>query len=1304
MCAALSTLLLVLPIVAYAGGLGDIDVPEPSESPAAPSDGGGGGGGGDGGDGPPVPYVPPAEPEPEPEPEQPSVMSYNPTVTALHSLNAWLAENESAAPTGVYFLPYLEDFPVSLEDTAAYVVDSDGVEHRFAAVYAGYFNTEVAYSRPDTAANQGAANLVTSKKVYSTTDNTRTLQMLGYDLLLADEKVNIWKQGTSVYASYDPVLVNSGPLTANTVVMDIYKALGQYEWDIQFVWVKDDKLSLATSPLQEQISILTNDEDAEDNNGVAKGIDTAEGSTWVWATRTNPALYWDRCKKDVIFSGGAHNVTTAADSIVGSNVSVAFSKGQSDTVTFGEFCAIARAMMDLYGEPVMTEEERLIMLQAYALDIPRCTSSEITEAVEYLAAKGIIDPSMLSIDKNVTFADIEPILCRIADVGSRLTFKSAVYDVNSELFQKGYVKTQIRNSGVNLVGIEEITNPDANIYNDYFIESVDGVTNFIISDDALHGSSGSAIAGNLLCNGIAGTTEQFFLNQGCTKDGYYHFKIAAGTDSATISYDTSDGTELLSGTYTTESGEVLQGISEYTIPVMGGGVYSIEDGVWTRQTFDEAGWTMEYLDSERRSAFSGRYTAYLDSDFHWYNLAIGYTNQQELENIWVNSTLTSSTGVEYTLDGVNQVSIGDSAPLFINPTSDMTVTPSYWWRNEDTVSASGGMIANYTVQVEASKDVFLNSLKLYGGKSSASRSRNKTDTCFYNLGGNLLVSFDFLKESGYASAFNEIPGGNGYIITTRKGAIGNVVLLPDYGKILVGNTLYSTGNDILVYDYNGTKYINYRACIGWTASLLCINNDGVLAVYEQGTARDYTKNCRTGAASVSTFFPSASTSVGTYFDANESAMVGIRMTATYPLGNYLVVISDGTVSVSDMLFTVKRRTGTLNGQPYDLGDDSYARDMFKQMTGFSLDSLSDEYSVQCYALDKNNRDGTGMDYIEIPANNANGKSAITVGYVYYPRVYSDVTEAFPSVAMSDDNYPLPLVKYGRRILDLNLNMYSIGEMAAIEEFGTMPSMFHSGDENDKECSSRISANGSVQKTGDMFENGTMDNVIIYPAPVAVFASIFHNATVQLNSIFNNGSRVYYGTSKCSVYKLSDAYTLSIGGLVVTKDDGKSCYRALTGTSGSSIYVLNDDSMGVNTIVEDKNLSLTDIDALLEDVDGLVDWDQYKFSRLIQEADKYTSILIIFALCVLPRVALLLFLLLMCLALIRDFPLWQRFCDSVFDVYKLLTLGKQNVHTINVKQLFIYSIIAQALFIMIMDGALFNFIEWVSVFFFTLAQR
>ena len=215
------------------------DDPAPEVVPSDPDPGGGdpGSGGDDGGG--------------DVTPTEPNILSYTPVVTALHSVNAAFIENNEA----VYFLPALEDFPVNLADTCSDLTTDDGKQHKFAIVYDGYFNTEVVYNQAVTeGGDSGVSRLQTSKKVFSATDNSRCLNLLGYDLLLADEHCSIVPCNGLINFQYTPTIVGSNYLTAKTCIMDLYKAVGAYEWDIKVTYGEDiSDLAVNTSPLMQQL-------------------------------------------------------------------------------------------------------------------------------------------------------------------------------------------------------------------------------------------------------------------------------------------------------------------------------------------------------------------------------------------------------------------------------------------------------------------------------------------------------------------------------------------------------------------------------------------------------------------------------------------------------------------------------------------------------------------------------------------------------------------------------------------------------------------------------------------------------------------------------------------------------------------------------------------------------------------------------------------------------------------------------------------------------------------------------------------
>lgn len=81
-----------------------------------------------------------------------------------------------------------------------------------------------------------------------------------------------------------------------------------------------------SSPLAQFITMAT------------KGVDLSAVISNVYATRTNPDTYLEMATKDCL------GVVPAADR-------------ESQTLTIGEFCLLAYKLMDLYGEPVLTEKK-----------------------------------------------------------------------------------------------------------------------------------------------------------------------------------------------------------------------------------------------------------------------------------------------------------------------------------------------------------------------------------------------------------------------------------------------------------------------------------------------------------------------------------------------------------------------------------------------------------------------------------------------------------------------------------------------------------------------------------------------------------------------------------------------------------------------------------------------------------------------------------------------------------------------------------------------------------------------------------
>lgn len=1494
-------LVLSLPTVALANPLGPgPGDPDPVVQPSDPGD-----------------YIPPGDGEgeapPPEEPRVPQLLTYTPVVTVLHSVNAGLASDGNA----VYFMPQLEDFPVDLADSCAEVTTDDGKVHKFAIVYDGRFDTEVAYqlAQNDNNDGSGVSRLQTSKKVYSQTDNSRALNLLGYDLLLSDERCSLYNQGGYVNASYSPTLVGTAPITTKTAVMDLYKAVGVYEWDIKVIYGIDEELEVNTSPLMQQIAVLTNDE-------VEGGIDTEEGATWVWASRTNPDIYWTRAKRDAIFDGGAHLYTKPV--YIGNNVSVSFAKNETQTLSMGEFCQLARAIMELYGEPVLTEAEIECMIQTYALVLPVSDMpEEQMEAIRYLSAKGIIDPSTLNWSQQVTFADIEEILLRIADEGSRLTFKYTSNPDNA-MARAGYAKVPVATTDVGFDNVEEIVNPYDSDYYDYFVEAVNGYTNFyleklsgvdllgqgnLVGDendpdkygseapsnnkltiigDSISAYSGydsgssyypasdvssvsqmwygiiaqrggyqlSTVASNSGClveripataagqvsgvmqatshiDATAGTTAVFvgtndvlqgtpvdefetsykkmlsiirernpdtklvcitpyvsgssayneailraaqeysagicnpsmpstvgdnvhpnadgmqtlatscYANFGkatstpkptqpTTGDGtgtipteqltqeaktfafacdklmvagadsiattpgsgyfeylglteyadrwYYHFKISRTLSSITITYDVDPTLEKL-----------LNGFESYTLESAEGGVYNYSDDLPTHMTFDEAVFSYEYIDAPRveEDVHELADTESYLSQYTW--IKVDYRTDKWNEK--VKGTAAESAILKYSQNGKTfTVTAKDldearqtNARRFEDPAGNV------WWCHES-MQEYGIDYIIWVCQTKMSAADFKKALV-----ADAKISSTKESKAYYRAeDGTLLASYDYLKRQGLCSGIQSLRAGSGVMLATKG---GNVSLRDDLDLVIVGDTVIPAKGELLYYKEGEDYYINVKACLGWSDDYVIINNQNALIpLFRENKANSSVKRSTT-TKSVMSYFPSASVSVPysklKTINYKDGLGEGISLSGTNPLGCYLVVYD--TDHDTDWLFVWHRNDVKDSSGGTHTVDEGDARSKFQSLTGVSVCSVSSEYSLKCFQLNRNNvGNPAGIKYLyyDYLANYSAGRA--TFGYVYNPPTFSDINSALNTYITGSEACALPIATVDGKYVNLNLNTCTDMEGNEQLPIGTLPMNMHSSSKSSADKMGTIKSNGrSVEASSATYDN--LDSVKILTAPVGLFQVIKGLGTRSVAQWTSNSGTLFFGSSRCKL----NGSQITVGSRALEFDTNVDAVCTLLSSGVSSVYVINEDSSSLGAILEEK---LEEFGVIVTDPETLIDWSAYKFHRLVQNMDSWTTILLIFVLNVLPRVGMLLFFVLMLFSLIKDVKFWRSFCVNHFDVYSFLTMGKQNVDTVDMKRVVLISLICFSVFLIIMDGQLFNFIIFICRLFVNITQR
>ena len=1252
--------------------------------------------------------------------------TYTPKATILYSANAILA-NEGAE--AVYFLPQIDDFPTNIAETVTDLTDGSGTRHRFALVYDGAFDTDVVYTSPSTinSGEEKNSRLLTSKKVYSLEENSRLLNILGYDLLLSKEAVTMTVDdatGDILFAYNATRLSENTPLNAETCIMDLYKAMGVYEWDISFAYGKDTSFDINESPLLKQVSFLTGKEGTD-------GIDVSEICTYVGATRTNPDLYWERSNRDILFDGGAHNITSG--DYLGSEVSVARTYSRNDTVTLGEFCALARAIMTLYGEPIITDMERDACLKLYGVVIPEGNyTEEVYESILYLAAKGIIDPEFKDFNTRVTFKDIEEILLRIADEGSRLTIKEPEV---CALSRENFVPVE----RVALAGNGNMlytSSSDDVQYKDYLVEIVPDFNDFrvvkkmvsntpIIPPGTNTTTTQAPTVGlpvtqtvgqpvfstrGLQINGKAEATG-VWINAGIETINdiqYYHFKISdslfEGVDNhtLTISYVLAEDEEWPNAQYHTT----------YWITNCYPGLYNFDnidyekyDADITFTSFEDAGFTYQYRDDDTELFSSWTFNA----SSNLYAITVSSTELDAALKDYAHS----DAGYNWSaLEGTdrNRVTIADNVWACLLPIGDDN--GETFWRLEIYTTDTYSKVYNTTFLTHILK-----------GSSNAEEG-------FYRADDNtLMVSVNSLKSRGLVRDFTDL-GANTWLMSVKSAdAITNVVIhdgednQPNF--IMVGDTLYPvTKGEPLFREVDNEPYVNYKATTGWAFDAVLVPTGSTGVVYAAnkkmlsdffGTNSAVNWNSDITTEDITTFFSKNSMKVMVNASLfNDTQPIGIALTSSYPLANYIVVASD--VNGQDDLFVYYMRTSDNKAQEDSW--DTEARNAFTELTGYSL-GASTYYYMRHYVLNQDEHTPTknslskvdhvsgsvsGMTNVGVNMIVAGRNLRYTYGWYYDPPVFGTIKEGID--AWANGELVLPFFIQNGTVYNANVNRMVYVPDGSLLQQGWLPSYFGQQNRNTKDGYVELTYTGTtsvVDKEDSPFKDYNMSDISVVAAPAGNFA-IFKTGVEKKVSDIGGAGDIYYGTSKVRYMSRNDKIQTSSTGTMPDANGDTKAVRTFYGQGNSSVFVLELESTTTTYLPDSDDDVDISMDAVFNNAADLVDWNQFSFHVLVTHLDQWTSILLIFVLNVLPRVCMFLCFILMTLSLLKTWQPWVNFCNNHFDIYKALTLGHLNVNVIELKKLFIYCMICFVFFYMICDGVLFNVIIWFCRWFINLYQR
>lgn len=1270
--------------------------------------------------------------------------THKPRVTALRSLNAYLATDKGQA---VYYVPTLEELP-NIKNAVADTTDYRGNNQKFAAVYDGYFDQmcyEALVRKSDGTYSKTPAIVQSEGR-----DKVRELTTLGYDFLLTDETItDIAPSGEDVNAGYSVHkldLVN-GRVDLNTALMDIYKAVGQEKYDITYIFTPDSGLTVTSSPIQGELSLNLSQYDSVDNSA---------GKAWVFVTRTNPSLYWKQAVYDgIVLDAEAFTRNPNADN----------SSAKSTIVTLADFCNYAYNIMNIYGEPVMTAGERSILLQLYGTVVPYSACPAEAKAIETFIAKGIISPEddqqYLNWNSEIDPGYMLTLLMRIADINARTTYKDVQITLDASLIDEGYYQANLTLEPSSVIeftqasGIARTTN-----YYDYQLSAKEferlsksfntnnvSLELFIPTHLAIVGPDGTAFP---ITTQVTPYTKKVY-----SKDypgvSYVQSSYDAGTDGPLMQFAVSDGMQdgylklriaafdiqdLLHGDgmyYFTLINDKGQLASDYFKVKPGGGTYY------------ESGSRNDYYDDELLT----------DSD-----TSIEYSNADEIQQIIdlykedpeeakkEADELISNYGPSWTTAEIEAIleAASGGTPLAAGDYVYLMQIRSGQEDNISVKSKSGDskslkdILAGtevdgmFYVDPNNTNDLAFKKVsdlwyQVYNGETSGDlKERIRTtsgnlDTrvAFCKEEEELLVSTKYLIESDYIVREPTVVGE----VLEFSTNYSNIYLDRENKRVVVGACVYDVRNldsDEIWRKMEDGYFVNFRAVLGWTGDYLVFKTDEgniSVSVTSGDKYNPYTfpirLNSILGDSSTGVRLP-GTVGDSVYIQGNNAMRGygndnGVPMTSMYPFANYFVYMHPETADgrsdyIQDWLFVFKPKDVKVNGNKVEY-DDSASRSKLSEV-GLEVKNLSDDITVWAYPLNHTKEDGMPyeMSWTKEYGYTYTPDSNITSSADFYANYFDT------SAVLKGKDRPscvLPYMLIDNTVHCLNYNVYytqDAGEDNKLD-YGTTPISVLFED-----TSGFLSV---LQKGLLAFKNIVIDTdehagITMFPAvtsPALWFVDRVERDLESIKRATSNGAKAYWGTSPITFKNVNGETRLKIGSVDLTDKLGKQTYMVLRDTSkkhgqvGTWYSVSSLTQMGF-----DKNNSDIDSDEIitgpsageLSSKTDIIDWDEFTASRLMETGEIAIAVAMVLVLNIMPRIALFLFLLLIMLGVIQNVKFWQMFCDRVFDVYKFLTFGRYDVHTFRQSRMFIHSIIAMAIFALFMDGTIIHVYELIMQFF------
>lgn len=1256
--------------------------------------------------------------------------TFHPKVTVIHSVNAAISANGQ----DVYYIPSLEDLPINLKDlieSGRY--DNSGFYHGFAVAYDGSFDLE-AYAQQktgETDSNGVAIHYTTSTAAYNSGKARRYLEVLGYDAILSSETCRFKEEGGKLVAVYEAKSVEKDEdLTFKTVMMDTYKALGEVCYSTQVAFAPDSSLQPNTSPLQQEIGVMLGPD-----NGTA--WDNTEGACWVFTTRTDPDMYWAKANRDKILA----QIKEVSPMFTG------FSEDGISTITLGDFCIFLKEMMNLYGEPVLTETEEYLLLQLYGKDLPIfMTNDSMLSAIKYLSAKGILNIDKLGEydwTETLDYETMLEMLMAVKDKDSRYTFKDVGISIDPTLSNLGYFETTVSSD---ITDVEDIQYKSAEAEMTY--ETAGGkyykthTYDFLIPDKLLKKIDKDFKPELVKVAGQETSETQPYVDS---------FTIRKEKNIKTKTNTIKSSRKKATGTYKVVSDTVSSKISTqvsdtmyywYSVPVVfestdeshpktdkviftlnGKTVAEVkaEGGLLTKQnkaisfnTATTSTWgglkenkdkssveeSKDKLSKTEKKVQEQSYTVYTIPD---YLIDSSRTSDTAYESgsIYLAKAQAGIDSVfavkrknwDKTLGKIKICGVNIQASNFREQGNKIkgsyTIEKN---KRKHKISFLRYSDKRYYFKVTGFKDFddfkqSINIDKVKGATQYKAFLKQNNKYC--------LVSVDMLKDMGIISSYQSTDD-----LITLAEEEQTIYISKRYNYIVAGSCVYQAPQDVRLYAEEGNNqlYVDYRAVLGWSRNYLLLRDSGNSVslnyagdVDEIGSARIYTfQNNNKEFLEVKAYMK----------DAGNPEMV---LAGNYPLANYIVFHADASTTSNgadnDILFVFKKKQAVGITDNKDMNYERSAT-FLKDYLGITLTEESG-LVVCAYPLEKSlknggkNRNPPGIKYRKDIGYTWKLKSKGRSYKDYYkPPETNGNFISETGTGWNKKTLALPFTHHNGLYFNINLNTYILN--GAELPYGTVPgevALSRSGEE-DKLYELD---NGKLDTSKVTTQSGTIEEK---PAPIGIVPMFVETPDISWNEAVGAGS-VYFGTAKCNKKNTGIGW---YSGKVFWKSEDSPTFVPLRLSQNSADKVLAiNSSLGT---AFDGVVGSALPEQSVEQGNELekFDWENYNLQTALEDVDDFLTISTLGALAIIPRIALYLCILIIALSLVANIKPVIWFCERWFDPYKLLTLGQRDVHTIDTRVVFFTSLIGIAVFWLFLDGTILRTLSWIARFVVGVSNR